>query len=104
MNLIASTLFNFNPKKPTKPFVDYTKVIYFSAEINYTLIHFMDGSRKIYPYTIKRFEEYLSDNQYFVRIHRGYLVNKMYIKELSEYEVVMSSGRRLPVARRRRLV
>ena len=42
-------------------------------------------------------QEILPDD--FVRIHQSYLVNIRYIKEISNYQVTLSTGKILPVAR-----
>jgi DNA-binding LytR/AlgR family response regulator len=94
-------LMNAKIHKPSSLF-DYNQVLYLSAEVNYTRAHFRNGSCQLMPYTIKHFEMYLTDNHDFVRIHRAFIVNRKYIQELSEVEVMMSSGKRLPVARRRK--
>ena len=95
-----------NPNQAIKKveFFDLNKVTHFVADVNYTKLYFLEGKPKTMPYTIKRFEEYLSQNQNFIRIHRAYIINRNYINELSVDEVTLSCGVRLPVARRRRLV
>ena len=75
----------------------------FEGAINYTILHFHDGTSEIHSYTLKRFAELLADDAAFVRIHKSYLVNKQYIAEVMPANVVLHSGVVLPLARRRRL-
>lgn len=76
---------------------------FFEASVNYTILHFQDGSKEMHSYTLKRFEELLSSDTAFVRIHKSFLVNKQYIAEVNPANVVMYSGVVLPLARRRRV-
>ncbi len=89
-------LFNVNKN------LDFNNIAYLSADINYTTVHFANGQRSFFSYTMKRFEEILAENTDFIRIHKAYLINKNYIAEMSEYEVLMCCGKQLPIARRRR--
>ncbi len=82
--------------------LDYKTVSYFSADVNYTKVHFIGGGSRVFSYTIKRFEEILANNPNFVRIHKAYLVNKNCIVEIGDSELFMCCGKRLPIARRRR--
>jgi DNA-binding LytR/AlgR family response regulator len=92
-----------SPIKNKKSVFDYSQVKYFSADINYTTVHFFNGVKRVLPYTIKRFEQFLTNDHNFIRIHRAYLVNRKYITELSDLEVLLCCGKRLPVARRRKV-
>ncbi|WP_435356650.1 LytR/AlgR family response regulator transcription factor [Emticicia sp. SJ17W-69] len=74
------------------------------AQINYTNIYFADGSKEISPYTLKKFEQQLASNPSFIRIHRSFLVNKNFIREIKHLNVVLISGAILPLARRRRKI
>ena len=75
------------------------------ADINYTIAH--DSSEKPLKlsYTLLFFEKILKAND-FIRIHRSFLVNKAFIKEIKDLPqqiVVLQCGTELPVSRRRRL-
>lgn len=88
-----------NPKYTIEP----TEITYLEAEINYTLIHRECGSKEMVSYTLKRFEESLSHDNSFVRIHKGFIVNKAFISEIKPLNVVLLSGAVLPLARRRKI-
>jgi DNA-binding LytR/AlgR family response regulator len=81
--------------------INYKEVSYLASEINYTKIHFLEQRPQLFPFTLKRFEENLKDD--FIRIHRGFLVNRNYILEANNNEVHMQCGAVLPVARRRKV-
>jgi DNA-binding LytR/AlgR family response regulator len=81
--------------------INYTEVTYLASDINYTQIHYLTGKPQLQSLTLKRFEETLKGD--FIRIHRGFLVNRKYILETNEFEVRMQCGAVLPVARRRRV-
>lgn len=86
-----------------KWFQDIGQITFLEAHINYTMIHFEDGSKKIHAYPLKRYENLLGQNLAFSRIHRKYIVNKDFIQTSSNYSVKLSCGRVLPVARRRKV-
>ncbi|MFN4087362.1 MAG: LytR/AlgR family response regulator transcription factor [Spirosomataceae bacterium] len=78
------------------------EVVYFEAFINYTRIHFADGTSQWHSYTLKRYERLLGEP--FYRFHRRYIVNKNYIQDiqsLPQRRLVLHCGREIPVARRR---
>jgi DNA-binding LytR/AlgR family response regulator len=83
--------------------IDYQQVTYLEAEQNYTRICFTSNKIIIIPRTLMRFEEDLISQSNFVRITRGCIVNKNYIKINDEYEVKMICGKTIPIARRRSL-
>ena len=92
-----------NPKYTIEP----KDITHLEADVNYTIIYRDSGSeeqsKEIVSYTLKRFEELLSDNASFVRIHKGYIVNKAFIREIKPLNVVLASGIVLPLARRRKI-
>lgn len=87
---------HFNPSKPEQ-------LTFLEASVNYTILHYADGSTEIHSYTLKKFEEKLDSLKSFSRIHRRYLVNTAFVKRRNTEEVLLFCGKRLPVARRRRV-
>lgn len=92
------------PQNLHRFFEDVDEVAYFEANVNYTLIHLKNGKKHLISYTLKRFEEMLSHNHNFTRIHRSFIVNNGLIKKKGIDNVLLKSGLRLPVSRRRRVV
>ncbi|MCP9755531.1 LytTR family transcriptional regulator [Lacihabitans sp. CCS-44] len=78
-------------------------ITHLEASVNYTIFHFKDGHREIHAYTLKKYETDFSSSKAFSRIHRRFLVNRQFIASHNESEVLLSCGKRLPLARRRRV-
>lgn len=79
-------------------------IVYCQADSNYSYIYTNDNRKITASKTLTNFEEEL-DPQTHIRIHRSYIINLNYIKQFSStdgYEVVLGSGERLPVSRRRK--
>ncbi len=86
--------------------INLNKVLYLEADINYTTLYFEDGSKEVFSYTLKKFEQLLCDRESFIRVHKSFIVNRIYIQEVREgvpHLVVLNSGKEIPVARRRHL-
>lgn len=83
---------------------DTEKLMYLKADVNYTVLHFENGNKHIYGYTLKRFEALLASNSLFVRIHRSVIVNRGFINSFEDKNVIMRGGERFPLARRRKLI
>ncbi|OYU93942.1 MAG: hypothetical protein CFE21_18305 [Bacteroidetes bacterium B1(2017)] len=82
---------------------DTFNITHLEASTNYTIFHFKDGHKEIHAYTLKKYEKEFSQTKAFSRIHRRFLVNRDFIASHNESEVLLYSGKRLPLARRRRL-
>ncbi|MFY7910994.1 MAG: LytR/AlgR family response regulator transcription factor [Emticicia sp.] len=78
-------------------------ITHLEASVNYTLIHKKSGKVEVCCYTLKRFEEMLASNPSFIRIHKAYIVNKQFIRDVMPKNVVLHSGEVLPIARRRKI-
>ena len=77
-------------------------IIYCQAQSNYTELFLTDGQKITSSYTLKSFEDLLSD-QHFFRTHKSFLINLRHIDIYRKGEggvVVMSNGREIEVARR----
>lgn len=61
--------------------------------------HLSDGSVREVSATLSEFEDALLSRPEFVRTHRSYLVNLMQAAALTETELTMLSGERVPVSR-----
>lgn len=86
-----------------KHYVESTAITHLEGKVNYTRVHRECGRIEMVSYSLKRFEESLSDNPSFVRIHKSFLVNRKFIQEIMPLKVVMLSGLELPLARRRKI-
>ena len=80
-----------------------SNILYCRADVNYTMIHFINGKQLIVSRTLKSIEELLPGETFF-RIHKSYLVNlsfvKKYIKSNGHF-VLLEDGTKLDIASRR---
>jgi two-component system LytT family response regulator len=79
---------------------DCDQIIYCKADGNYTSIHFTWGNILVTK-TLKQIETSLPKN-YFIRIHKSYLVNISTIITIKCDSIILGSDIELPLARRRR--
>jgi DNA-binding LytR/AlgR family response regulator len=79
-------------------------LVLLESDINYTILHFEDGTSQIHSYTLKRYEEMLMSSIQFKRVHKSFIVNKNFINTSSDREVIMRNGKRIPLARRRKVI
>lgn len=79
-------------------------VVMLEGEGNYTYFHLKCGKKILLSKTMKEFCELFEQND-FVRITKSYLINLNYLKEvdkLGELTVIMQSGQRIEISRRRK--
>lgn len=82
--------------------ITLSKVIYIEGMSEYLKIHLMGTDERglskkpvIALYSLKRIEERLPD--VFMRIHRSYIINLRYVKEVSKTRVTMENNVILPI-------
>ena len=79
-------------------------VVMLEGEGNYTYFHLKCGKKVLLSKTMKEYCELFEQND-FVRITKSYLINLNYLKEvekLGEMTVIMQSGQRIEISRRRK--
>jgi len=72
-------------------------IIYIRAQKNYVNVH-LKGSDIVGYDSIKKLEEMFKDTT-VVRIHRSYLINLQFLKDITWTEATMSDGSAIPVGR-----
>ena len=85
-------------------FMDLNDILYFEAEGSYTTIHHKKGS-DLTVKKIKHFEDLLSNDTRFFRIHRSYLINVSLVKKYSKKEglsVTYDDRTLLPISREKK--
>ncbi len=86
----------------------HSEILFFEGESNYTRIHFNDGSKVLVSYTLKKVMEALPASSRFLRIHRTYVVNTLFVSDRIEnpegHYFILVNGLTLPISRRRRNV
>jgi two-component system LytT family response regulator len=83
--------------------VEEKNVLYFEAQGNCTLLHFIDGSKYLDTRTLKTYESIVDDKTFF-RIHKSYLINMNYLTEYLHSDghyIILNNKMELPVARNR---
>lgn len=85
-------------------FMDLDDILYFEADGSYTIIHHKEGS-DLTVKKIKHFEDLLSSDKRFFRIHRSYLINVSRIKKYSKKDgltVTYDERTLLPISREKK--
>ena len=77
------------------------EIVYIEGDRNYQRIVLRDSSSQNVRIQLGSLEEKLQKHG-FIRIHKGYLVNYLYIRSILSDEVVLTSGARLPMAKKRK--
>lgn len=81
--------------------VQVNKIIYIEGRRKQQIVHVKDNPNTIaLTRTMGGLEEELK-GEGFIRIHKGYLVNYLFIEVINEGDVVLTDGTRLPVSRRK---
>ena len=78
----------------------YSQIMYYEIEDRRLNIHLSNGKRLLTWKTIKELLEEMNDEK-FIKLHSGCVVNVKYISEFSNYDVTLDNGERLIVSRRR---
>ncbi|AWV98227.1 LytTR family DNA-binding domain-containing protein [Arcticibacterium luteifluviistationis] len=101
---LTSTSIIFDYGKKTVPFESIT---HFKSEFgNYTKVFLKEKKNFLTAFTLKHYSEKLTDTTGFIIPRKGVLVNKRHVKSVLNQEqevyVVLSSGEKFRVSRRRR--
>ena len=82
--------------------VNLEDIIYFEANTNYCYIHIRDTKPVLIAKTLKEFEQKLSDNSDFIRIHQSFMINANHIKKIykaKQPQVMMQNGEVLSISK-----
>jgi two-component system LytT family response regulator len=85
--------------------LNLSQIIYIEADNTYSIIKTINGEQYVTSKPIKEYEELLSSNENFLRIHKSYLINLRNIKEYTKGEpcnVIMIDNKQFEVARRKK--
>lgn len=78
----------------------YSEIMYYEIADRRLNIYLSNGKKLLAWKTIKELVEELNDEK-FIKLHSGCVVNVKYISEFSNYDVTLDNGKRLIVSRRR---
>lgn len=81
-------------------FIDLNEIVFVEASSNYSSLKLIDGRKMVISKTLKDVQDVL-ELQYFLRIHRQYIINLNHVKFFNRNEglLTMTTGDSLPVSR-----
>jgi two-component system LytT family response regulator len=85
-------------------FLPLEDIIRLESDGNYTTFHVAGHERHVVSRSIKEFEELLPAGRFF-RVHQSHIVNLAFVRKIVKKDgdyAVMSDGRTVPIARRRK--
>ena len=77
----------------------YGNIEYLEVSAKKLYFYLTDGDSREVPGSLADFERALLKRPGFMKVHRSYIVNLQWIRELRQGELVTMTGRRVPVAR-----
>ena len=109
MNQYYQTISNAESDETKIDFVDKTKtvsfkikeIVYIEGDRNYQKVVLKDKSSQNIRVAMGQLEEKLREHG-FIRIHKGYLLNYLYIRSIATDEVYLTTGISLPMSKKRR--
>ena len=109
MNQFYQTISNAESDETKIDFVDKTKtvsfkikeIVYIEGDRNYQKVVLKDKTSQNIRVAMGLLEEKLSDHG-FIRIHKGYLLNYLYIRSIANDEVYLTTGISLPMSKKRK--
>ena len=84
--------------------IDPRRIVYLSAQANYTLFHLDNGEQVMTTHSLSIYAPLL-EALGFIRVHKSYLLNSFYLNRCRlnrSTELILPNGSMLEVARRRR--
>ena len=109
MNQFFQTVSNNESNETKIDFFDKTKtysfkikdIVYIEGDRNYQKVVLKDKSSQTIRVPLGTLEEKLREYG-FLRIHKGYLLNYLYIRSIENEEVYLTTGTSLPMAKKRK--
>ena len=109
MNQYFQTISNAESDETKIDFIDKTKtvsfkikeIVYIEGDRNYQKVVLKDKTSQNIRVPLGSLEEKLKDHG-FIRIHKGYLLNYLYIRSIEGEEVYLTTGTSLPMAKKRK--
>lgn len=80
--------------------VSLDDILYFEGEGMYQRLFLRDGRQEQLSSRMDHLESALQE-QGFLRLHKGFLVNYRYIAKLDRFEATLADGKKIPISRRR---
>lgn len=77
------------------------EILYLQSDTNYTKVFTTNGKMVYSSTSLKMIENRMAGNSIFIRINKGLVVNRLYIKTIERAEVILNNNLSLSVSRRR---
>lgn len=61
-----------------------SEIIFLSADVNYTLLHLVNGEKLMVSYNLGKLQERLSNHSFFLRANKGVLVNMNFVTKFCD--------------------
>ena len=85
----------------------YKRIISIEADSNYVIIHTNQNQKIVLSKTLKEIEELICDEtNYFLRVHKSYIINTQYIKSVHKREpasITMQNNQVIEIPQRRKV-
>lgn len=82
--------------------VETSDIICIEGISNYSRIHIVNQNPLVVSKTLKEYEDLLQDHG-FIRVHKSYLVNKKYVRQLDkDGMILLYNDKNIPVSRRKK--
>lgn len=87
-------------------FMDVKNITLLEADGSYTKVWTKDGSTILVSKNLKQFEQILTYNENFFKVHRSNIINVNAIEKYSKKEsyILLKDGRTVPISRERKIV
>jgi two-component system, LytTR family, response regulator len=101
------TAFNINSEGISldmgKSKIPFDQISHLEADINYTIIHLIDGKKRVSAFTLKKFDD-VTQHPRFVRTHKSFIINTLCVKKYSKdnSSLTMNSNQTILISRRRK--
>ncbi len=81
--------------------IKINEISHIDADGSYAILHLIDGENMLVSKKLKYFEDLLSDQDNFYRVHRSHLINIEYVKKYNrhESEILLENQQKIKVAR-----
>lgn len=84
--------------------IPFEQISHLEADVNYTIIHLIDGKKRISAFTLKKFDDVML-HSHFVKTHKSFIINTLYIKDYDREnsKLIMKTNKVIRVSRRRKV-
>jgi DNA-binding LytR/AlgR family response regulator len=83
--------------------IPFEQITHLEGDVNYTIIHTIDGKKIISAFTLKRFSD-ITENALFIRTHKSFIINLLYMKSYqpNEKTLFLEGDKKIIISRRKK--